>query len=302
MMLPLSIRSAIEFFIAIFLIYTSVFIAVRIVPTDPARTFLGPLATTSAVEDFRKEFGWDRPLWQSYFSTLSQMLRGNFGVSYYYRLPAAKVMADTIPKTFTRAGVGLLLGVVMGLLLGLASGIFRWNHSPAFFSLFYSIPSFCVLVLLLWGASTTLGWTPLSQPFFYEVLTILAASLYPAGAVGNQVAERLDFESSQPLHVTFLFMLHGSHHQVATVVWRECLIDATSITINSIPVTLGAVTFAEIIFGLTGFGQTFVESSLRSDLSVVVAGSLILSVLFLLIQKSGDAITAMIDPRVLSND
>ena len=103
---------------SLFAIYTVVFLAFAVVPLDPARAVLGPNASQQAVERLREEFGLNRPLPVRYFTTLRQMLAGDFGSSYYLNKPALEVVLATAPKTFARTGIALLGGLIVGALAG----------------------------------------------------------------------------------------------------------------------------------------------------------------------------------------
>lgn len=284
------------------IVYTFVYAAIRLSPADPVRSFLGPLATESAINDLRHEQGWDLPLFKGLLVSLKRSTNGDFGHSFYYNQPALDLVLNHAPVTYLRTFLSFLIGTLSGLLLGLLSGLFSWKKASSFFSLMYAVPSFCFIVLFLWISSSGLGLTPLSAPLHFEILAVLCGALYPAGAVANQMANRLDFHRRKTLYIDFLKMLHADSKQVAFIVWREGIFEAAAIALNSVPVIFTAISFAEIIFNLKGFGSMFIASALRNDLSIVITAALVLAATYLLIQKTGDYIGESMDIRLTPHE
>jgi len=283
---------------SLFAIYTVVFLAFAVVPLDPARAVLGPNASEQAVERLREEFGLNRSLPVRYFATLRQMLSGDFGSSYYLNKPALEVVRATAPKTFARTGIALLSGLLVGALAG-AFPITRGRRVLSVsLVVMQSIPSFCVMLIFLWAASRLLGCTPLQSPRLYELLTLCGAAAYTTGAVGLFVLQRTSPEGMQPRHIEFLEMLGAPAEYVHSVRWKESLPGAIAIMLNAFGVALTAVMFAELIFGILGFGLVFLRSCERGDLSIVVAGAMIIAAIVVTIQRIGDFMLQVVDPRI----
>ncbi len=299
--MKLVIRNFVEFFFALLLVYSVVFFLINALPTDPARAILGPLASQGAVDQLRSDYGLDLPVSERYFKTLIMMSSGNFGQSIFYQQPASTVIGEMMPLSLARAGMALVIGGCLGLVIGYLMGKTRVRGHTSL-ALFYSIPSFCVMVLLLWGASQGGGWTPMGDPWAFEVLAVFGVALYPASAIARQISDRLNIDQHRPTHVDFLLMLHVPNKSLARILWLEGMPEAIAILINSIPAVLTAVTFAEIVLNMEGFGKVFIESSERGDLPIVVGGSLVLSAIMLAIHSSGDIIIRTIDPRFSSDE
>jgi len=298
--MKLAARNLVALLFALLLVYSAVFFLINALPSDPARATLGPIASQSAVNQLRADYGLDLPTSERYFKALIMMGTGNFGQSIFYQQPASTIIGEMLPISLLRTVIALTIGGCLGLIVGymMRNAKVRARTSLA---LFYSIPSFCVMVLLLWGGSWVGGWTPMGNPWMFEVLAIFCAALYPASAIARQIAERLDIRHHRPAHVDFLQMLHVPDKSLARILWLEGISEAIAILLNSIPLVFTAVTFAEIILNLEGFGKVFIESSARGDLSILVGGTLVLSTIMLLVHFSGDIIIRTIDPR-FSND
>lgn len=292
------LRLVAEILISILVIYTLVFLVLAVLPVDPARALLGPSATEAAVAALRNELGLDQPLWTRYSALLQRMLHGDFGESFYFRRPAADIVFELAPVTLLRAGLGLALGFMIGLTVAPIASRYRVEAVRTVFSLLQSVPSFCLMILLLWLTARGFAKTPLSSPALYETLTVFGAAAYPAGAVGLFVFDRVALLGARPRHADFLMTLHAPRNAIIRVLWMEALPGSTVIVINAVGIALTAATFAEIVFGLPGFGAVFIRSCERGDLSVVAAGTILLSILLVLLQRTGDLMSRWIDPRI----
>src|SRR5438045_6406521 len=128
----------------VLLVLTLVFIALRILPGDPALVALGDYATPEQLALFRSQNGLDAPLWQQYVTFLWDMIRLDFGNSLLQRRPVLDIIAENLPYTIELTIFATLLGVVFGLPFGVVAAVNRnqWPDSAMrLFSLIgYAIP------------------------------------------------------------------------------------------------------------------------------------------------------------------
>lgn len=279
------------------LIYTVVFFAVSIMPVDPARAIAGPYAAESAIVAVREQFGLNRPLPVQYILMLKQLLRGNFGTSFYFNQPALEVLRQLAPATLGRSLAALFFGSGFGLFLSLFLASRRLYRAEFILGLFYAIPSFCVMLILLLVTARAVGITPATNRTVYEILAVAGSALYPMGTVAAFMLARLNFNAGRPRHVDFLLMLNAPRNEILRIVWQEALPGAAAITINSIPAVLTAVTFSEYIFGLPGFGVAYIKASGRADLPLIVAGATLIGIILLVGQRFSEALVKRFDIR-----
>ncbi|HEU4797746.1 MAG TPA: ABC transporter permease, partial [bacterium] len=76
-----------------------IFTIARVIPGDPARIALGPLASRGQIEALRQEMYLDRPIHVQYAYYLSGLLRGDFGESLYTHRPVTNDLRDLFPAT-----------------------------------------------------------------------------------------------------------------------------------------------------------------------------------------------------------
>src|SRR6185436_1116790 len=107
------------------LVLTLVFVAMRLLPGDPAVTLLGDHATQAQIEAMRARLGLDVPLWQQYLRFLWKALTLDFGTSFVNTQPVAAMIALNLPYTIELTIVSTLIGTVAAIPLGVVAATHR---------------------------------------------------------------------------------------------------------------------------------------------------------------------------------
>ena len=94
------IRRAIGFVFVLFGLSVVIFIVARVVPGDPARIALGPLATHEQVAQLQQEMGFDKPAAVQYLDYVRGVLHGDLGKSLLTNRPVSADIAEALPATF----------------------------------------------------------------------------------------------------------------------------------------------------------------------------------------------------------
>ncbi len=141
-----------------------VFLLLRITPGDPAAILAGDAASTEQIEGIRKTLGLDQPLPVQFGIWALQMVQGDLGESYYYKVRVTELISQRIEATFSLALFTIVVAVMISVPLGVVAA---WRFGGWFdrflmgFSVFgFSVPVFIVGYLLVWLVSLKLGWLP----------------------------------------------------------------------------------------------------------------------------------------------
>ena len=110
---------AIDAVLTIWLVLTLVFLAMRVLPGDPAVAALGDQATTEQLAAFRAAMDLDAPLALQYVLFLWDMLRLDFGRSFRTSEPISGLLAVAPPHTLHLS----LAALVVGALIGVPAGV-----------------------------------------------------------------------------------------------------------------------------------------------------------------------------------
>src|SRR5438270_739794 len=90
---------------------------------DLAQSMAGPSATAADVEQVRKAYGLDRPIPLQYLEWIGKAVRGNFGESFFLKVPVAELIADRLPVTLTLGICALLFALTLSLPLGVLAAV-----------------------------------------------------------------------------------------------------------------------------------------------------------------------------------
>src|SRR5437016_11536940 len=100
-----------------------VFVGLRVMPGDPAKMLLPEGAPQSAVVELDRQLGLHRPLPVQYLIFLHSVFRGDFGQSFQYRAPAARVVLDRVSATIDLTIAAMLLITGVGVPIGLMAAV-----------------------------------------------------------------------------------------------------------------------------------------------------------------------------------
>src|SRR5262245_51389477 len=79
-----------------------IFFFVR-VTGDPAVLLVEPGASKADLDAIRQQFGLDKPLAVQYWHFMANLLRGDFGQSFYYRTPVFELYLSRLPNSLLLA-------------------------------------------------------------------------------------------------------------------------------------------------------------------------------------------------------
>ena len=112
---------------------------------------LGTEATESAKEALREQLGLNRPVLVRYFDWLLSFIRGDFGMSYNYRMPVGEMLADKLPITMMLTGLSFLFTVVFSIPIGILAGSAKSKKSDVAITsvnqMVMSVPAFFIGIL-----------------------------------------------------------------------------------------------------------------------------------------------------------
>src|SRR5687768_6638281 len=173
-------------------IATLVFFVLAIAPGDPTAAYLNPNIPAEVVEQLRRNFGLDQPIYIRYLKWMGQFFTGNFGYSFAQSRPVIDILKEALPNTLVLAGVTLVLVFALGILIGVIQAVRQYSFTDGILSVvslfFYSMPSFWLaLMLMLVFALKVRDWgLPIALP-----ATGVTSVDYDFMTMGQQIRDRL---------------------------------------------------------------------------------------------------------------
>ncbi|EFW93497.1 ABC-type dipeptide/oligopeptide/nickel transport system, permease protein I [Haladaptatus paucihalophilus DX253] len=294
------------------LVATTVFFGLRLIPGGPVRTMLGQEATPKAVAALRAKLGLNQPLYVQYFDWLKEMLTLHFGQSLSTGQPVSTLVSQAAPKTLSIA----ILAIIIGLGVAIPTGIISATRKgePVDYAatvtafLGVSMPAFFVgiLLALVFGVWLNLlpvfGYTPPSEglvPWLESVLLPGIAVGLPYAAV---VMRMMRSSLLEVLNEPYMRTARAKGVNGRVMLFKHALQNALIpvITVAGIQLALvlvGSVT-VELVFGIQGLGRLLVDSMLDRNYPVTQAVILIVAAVMVFTNLAVDLVYTVIDPRI----
>jgi peptide/nickel transport system permease protein len=322
--------------LVIFGVTVLTFVAARLVPADPAALYAGPRPNTAAIEAARAKLGLDRPLPLQFVSFVSDLAHGDLGISLKTHRPIMQDLIAFLPPTLelvlVSTCIALIGGVFLGLLAGVAAGSWFDHLSRVIALAGVALPVFWLGLALQLVFFGWLGWLPLSgrvstdTAILNPIQRITGLYLIDAALTGNwegwrDAAAHLILPAvvlaTYPLSVIFRlvraaaletlaepYILAARARGVSRVVLllkhvlKNALVPSLNVLGMAFVYSLTGAVLVELIFAWPGLGRYITDAILNVDFPVVVAVTLLMSVVWSLINLATDIAQAWLDPRV----
>lgn len=291
-----------------------VFVALRLLPGDPALTRLGEQtgADAAAIERIRREMGLDRSVVEQYVSWIAGVARGDLGTSYFGGHSVAGLIADRIGPTVELTAIAVALAVAIAVptavLAALRPGGVVDRAVSAATSLGLAVPQFLVGIVLILIFSVELRWLPARGfvPFLESPTDNLRRMVLPALTLALVVAPAV----TRFLRASMLDALQASYVRTAEGkgvprrrvvtghVLANALIPAVTVVGITVGHALGGVVIVEFVFGVPGLGSLAVESLGSRDYIVLQGVVLLISAMFIVTTCVIDVLYGVLDPRL----
>src|SRR5260370_34564328 len=141
-----------------------VFSLLRLTAGDPAAIIAGDNASSQQVAEIRAKLGLERPIAQQFVIWLGNVLRGDFGESFFFKKQVSELILDRVEPTLALSVCTIVLTVATAVPLGVLAACKR-RTSIGRCSMGFSVPGFSVPVFVIGYAliylfAISLAWLP----------------------------------------------------------------------------------------------------------------------------------------------
>ncbi len=306
-------------------IATLVFFVIALAPGDPTAAYLNPNIPAEVIEQLRRNFGLDQPIYIRYFRWLASFFTGNFGYSFAQGRPVADILLDAIPNTLVLAAVSMALVFVLGIVIGVLQAVRQHSWLDGILSLFslffYSMPPFWLALMLMlvfslkaheWGWPIALPATgvtsvdydflsvagKLRDRFVHLVLPVATLTLALAAGVARYTRGQMLEVIRQDYIRTARAKGVPEYAVITRHALRNSLIPVVTLLGLYLPFLFSGAVFVEVIFAWPGMGRVIVDAILQRDYPVVMATSFLFAVMVVLGNLVADVLYAVVDPRI----
>ncbi|EOC1341982.1 glutathione ABC transporter permease GsiC [Cronobacter dublinensis] len=281
-----------------------VFLFVHLLPGDPARLVAGPEADAEVINLVRHQLGLDQPLWQQFWHYISNVVRGDFGISLVSRRPVSEEIATRFMPTFWLTLASMSWAMLFGLAAGIVAAVWR-NRWPDRLSMTLAVsgisfPAFALGMLLMHIFSVQLGWLPTVGADSWRHYILPSVTLGAAVAAVMARFTRASFVDvlgedymrtarAKGVSEKWVILKHGLRNAMIPVVTMMGL---------QFGFLLGGSIVVEKVFNWPGLGRLLVDSVEMRDYPVIQAEVLLFSLEFILINLVVDVLYAAINPAI----
>ncbi|WKU06688.1 ABC transporter permease [Micromonospora sp. HUAS LYJ1] len=295
----------------LFVVSVLCFLLISLVPGDPARTVLGPLAPPEQVEALHRQMGLDRPLTVQYLSWLADAVHGDLGRSVSTGTAVGPLIASRLAPTLSLILLATLTVGVVGTALGVLSAVRggplgRLVDVASVVGL--AVPGFWLALVLItwlavrWRLFPATGYVPFgespAQWLRSLALPVAATSLAAVTAVAKQTRDSM----LDVLSRDFVRVMQANGLSTRSIVYRHALRTAAVPVVALLGVIsaslLGATVLIENIFGLPGLGSGAALAAAQHDIPVLQAAVVCYTLVVVVIGLLADLAQAWLDPRV----
>jgi peptide/nickel transport system permease protein len=293
-----------------------VFVVMRILPGDPLVAIFGPEGMTKLTEEQRAsymaELGLSDPLWVQYLRWIKDIVRGNFGQSFFRSESVADMILRRGPLTAEIALISVVLSWLVGIPVAIISALKPNTAADSvvrFVSiLFIAVPGFWVGMLIVLALLFWFGYrAPMAGVgFFTDPVGNLQLVIGPAIVLGlGQAAYIARMGRSSLLEVIredYVRTARAKGLNNRLVIALHALPNALLPVITLSGVLLGLVLAGSIpverAFGTPGLGYSMFQAVSERDVFVMQNLVFIYSVVFVMLNILVDLTIAFLDPRI----
>jgi len=325
-------RRAVTLFLVLLGLAILIFVIARIVPGDPARIALGPLATSEQVSELRQEMGLDDPFPVQLWTYLTGLVQGDLGRSLLTSRPVMDDIRAALPATFELVLFTIVLQIAVSIPFGVLAAIYRntWvDNVLRVVSLIGVVtPGFVLAILLQLVAAHYLGFFPVtgrldgSIDFSADITGLLIVDGLIAGrfdvvldAVRHLFLPSIALAAAgigQVMRITRTAMIevasrdfveaaraYGIPERVVTFRYMLRVASVAPLTILGLEFAslIGNAFIVEFVFSWPGIASYGVRTILQKDLNAVIGVVLVSGVFFVVANLTIDLLLGILDPR-----
>jgi peptide/nickel transport system permease protein len=287
---------------------------------DPVNNMVGQDATREQRLEIRLQLGLDDPIITQYTRFISNVIKGDFGLSYRIKRPVGKLILERLPATLELVFVSAVFALVIGIGFGVYTGIRRnsWvSRSVMAVSLIgVSLPTFIIGIALIYLFAVHLRWLPSSgRPGVIEIgawkTSLLSFSgwraiILPAITLSlfqlTMILRLVRAEMLEVMRSDYIKFARARGLADRTIHFGHALRNTLVPVITVIGLNIGGLiaysVITETVFQWPGTGLMFIQAVDFVDVPIMAAYLIFVALLFVIINLIVDILYFIVDPRI----
>lgn len=291
--------------IALFVVSTIAFFAVRMIPGNPIEAMTEKLPDEIWQQVF-EQYGFDKPIMEQYKLFFKELFtEGDLGESLKYR---GRKVTDTIASYAPVSGLlgaeAIAIGVISGIILGIVAALNRgkWlDYLVMFIAVVgIAVPNFVLascfqyFLTIRFHLFPTTGW----EGFSYTVLPALALSFNSTAKYARYMRANCLDVLNQDYIITAKSKGMSKFRLIRKHVLKNSILPIITLLGPQIALMFGGAFVIERIFAIPGLGSYFVSSVTDRDYTMVMGQTIFIAALYILSVLIVDILYGFIDPRI----
>jgi len=284
----------------------------QLLPGDPALAMAGEERDPAVLEQIRRQYHLDRPLYEQYVYWIGGVLHGNLGESMRLKEPVLRLIAQKFPVTLQLALMAIVISLGVGVTAGVISAVRKNTKLDYFVNVLaltgISTPNFWLGIMLIFFFSVYLGWLPASgyvSPF-EDFWQSMRTTILPAFVLGNSFAAVLMRHTRsamlQAMTSDYVRTARAKGLAERVVVLKHAMRNALTpvITLGALELgtLLSGAVLTEQVFSIPGFGKLIVDAVFNRDYAVVQGVVLVTASVYILLNLLADVLYVLVNPRL----
>jgi peptide/nickel transport system permease protein len=298
--------------ITLWILSLIVFFAGQVLPGDPARAILGPLAAPSAVAALSHQLGTDKSVLSQYGTWIGHFVTGNPGTSYEYQAPIGPLLTTALGNSLKLAAVAFVLVVPLGILGGVIAALNVGRPIDRIISVvglsatvIPEVVSGIVLILIFGIALNVLPISATSPPgagigtqIYHLIMPAIPLVLILFGYI-QQMARAGTVEalaSDYARTATLKGLPRGV--MIRRHVLRNSLLPTITVIASQIGYLIGGLVLVEYLFHYNGIGSLIYNAANHKDFPMLEAGVLVIGIAYMVATLIADILYSLLNPRI----
>lgn len=289
------------------------FLLMNLAPGDPSQAFISSEMDLLDMDQIRQSLGLDVPVHERYLHWLANVLRGNLGYSILNKRPVLDQILSRLPATIYLVGISMLLSILISIVLGILSALHEGQWIDRIINymcnVFISVPNFWFAMILILIFSLKLGWLPSvgSQTIGvtswldrlqYAIMPVIVLSINRIATMTRYVRANVLQQLTQDYVQVSLAMGASKYEVIVHDVLKNSLLPLITIIGMSLPGLVSGSFIVESIFGWPGMGLLGMNAIFSYDYPLIMATTMISSILLVIGNLLADIINMLVDPRI----
>jgi peptide/nickel transport system permease protein len=289
-----------------------VFFALQVLPGNPGRAILGPLAAQSAVNQLDHQLGVNRPFLTQYWSWVTGFAHGDMGTSYAYQSPVAPLVRSALWNSLKLATVAFVIVVPLSIFAGVEAALHHGKPLDRTIMVLglsaSAMPEFVTGIVLILVFGVDLKWLPVTAtaPPGASVFSQLDHLILPAIALVlvlfGYIARMARAGTVEALDSDYVrtATLKGLARSVVIRrhVLRNSLLPTITVIATQMGYLIGGLVIVETLFNYQGIGSLIFRAATAKDFPMLEAGILTIGVVYMVATLIADVLSSILNPRI----